>query len=58
MKKSNIQHIFSSLYHPISNGVMELNHKEIRKNLVIYYSHNRGSNINFKNALLDLVESY
>jgi len=35
---NNIQHIFTSPYHPQINGVIEVAHKEIRKNVIIEYS--------------------
>lgn len=34
----NIKHILSSPYHPQINGVVEVIHKEIRKNVIISYS--------------------
>ena len=33
----NIQHIFSSPYHPQTNGVVEVAHKEIKKHVIIDY---------------------
>ena len=37
----NIQHIFSSPYHPQINGVLEVAHKEIKKHVIIDYSKNQ-----------------
>ena len=36
--ENNIKHIFSSLYHLESNGIIEVSHKEIRKSVIIAYS--------------------
>ena len=52
---NNINHIYSSPRHPQSNGVVEVVHKEVRKN--IFYNINKINNdIDFKNILLDCEE--
>ena len=56
-EKNNINHIFSSPYHPQTNGVVEVSHKEIRKNLVLFYS-KYSDNFNIKNALLEIVDNH
>ena len=52
----NIKHIFSSLYHPQTNGVIETTHKEIRKNIIIFYSVN-NENLNLKNVIINAIEN-
>ena len=54
-EKHSITHIFSSPYHPQTNGVVEVSHKEIRKNLILMYSENEGDNFNLKNSLLEVI---
>ena len=51
----NIKHIFSSPYHPQSNGVVEVAHKEIKKNVIIDFS-KHPENFNLKTSLLEAVE--
>ena len=51
----NINHIFSSPYHPQTNGVVEVAHKEIKKNVIIDYS-KHPENFNLKTSLLEAVE--
>ena len=51
----NIQHIFSSPNHPKSNEVVEVSHKEIRKNVMIYYGE-YPSNIDLNNAILNVID--
>lgn len=49
---NDIKHIFSSPYHPKTKGVIEVSHKEILKNVLLYYSAN-PYNFNLKNDILD-----
>ena len=56
-ENNNIQHIFSSPYHPQTNGVIEVAHKEILKNVIIEYS-KYPDNFDFKSALLDAVSNH
>ena len=51
----NINHIFSSPYHPQTNGVVWVAHKEIKKNVIIDYS-KHPENFNLKTSLLEAVE--
>lgn len=51
----NIKHILSIPYHPQTNGVVEVAHKEIRKIVIISYSEN-PDNFNLKLAILNSVE--
>ena len=51
----NINHIFSSPYHPQTNGVVEVAHKEIKKTVIIDYS-KHPENFNLKASLLEAVE--
>ena len=50
----NITHIFSSPRHPKTNGVVKASHKEMHKNIIIYYNQN-PDNFDFKNALLQTI---
>ena len=52
---NNINHIYSSPRHPQSNGVVEVVHKEVRKN-IFYHINKINNDIDFKNILLDCVE--
>ena len=56
-KVHNIKHILSSPYHPKTNGLEEVAHKEIRKNVIISYSE-IPDNFNLKLPLLNAVESH
>lgn len=51
---NNIQQVFSSPRNPQSNGVVEVVHKEERKNILcnIYYIQD---DISFKNVIIDCV---
>ena len=51
----NIKHIFSSPYHPQTNGVVEVAHKEIKKNVILDFS-KHPENFNLKTSLLEAVE--
>lgn len=51
----NINHIFISPNYPQSNGVIEVAHKVIRHNVMIYYSEN-PLNFDLKNAILEAVD--
>jgi len=53
--KHNIEHIFSSQYHPQTNGVVEVAHKEIKEYVIIEYSKN-PDNFNLKYSLLGAGE--
>ena len=55
--KNNIKQIFSAPLHPETNGVIEVSHKEIRKNVIINYSHN-PYNFDLNNAVLDAIENH
>ena len=54
LTSNNIEHIFSSPRHPQINGVVEVVHKEVRKNIV-YNRHLIKADISFENILLDSV---
>ena len=47
--------VFISPNHPQSNGVVEVAHKDIRHNVMIYYSENH-LNFDLKNAILEAVD--
>jgi len=49
-EKNKIKQIFSSPYYPSTNGVVEISHKKIKKNIIIYYSEN-PVNFNLKKML-------
>ena len=49
-EKNKNKQIFSSPYYPSTNGVVEISHKKIRKNIIIYYSEN-PVNFNLKKML-------
>ena len=51
----NIKHIFNSPYHPQTNGVVEISHKEIRHNVMLYYSQN-PDNFDLNNAILNAID--
>ena len=55
--KNNIKQIFIAPRHPETNGVIEVSHKEIRKNVIINYSHN-PYNFDLNNAVLDAIENH
>ena len=44
-------------YHPSTNGVVEISHNEIRKNVIIYYSES-PINFNLTNAILEIVQNH
>ena len=52
---NKINHIFSSPRHPQTNGVVEVVHKEVRKD-IFYHINKIKNSIDFKNLLLDWVE--
>lgn len=54
-EEKNIKHIFSTPYHPEKNGVIEVSHKEIRKNVMISYANN-PFNFNLKISLLNAID--
>jgi transposase InsO family protein len=49
--------IFSAPRHPETSGVIEVSHKEIRKNVIINYNHN-PDNFDVNNAVLDAIENH
>ena len=53
--QNSINHIFSSPYHPKTNRVIEVAHKEIKKTVIIEYS-KHPENFNLKASLLEAVE--
>ena len=54
LTSNNIEHIFSSPRHPQTNGVVEVVHKEVRKN-ILYNRHLIKDDISFENIVLDSV---
>ena len=53
----NIKHILSSPQHPQTSGIVEVDHKEIRKNFIISNLEN-PDNFNLKLVLSNAVESH
>ena len=53
----NIKYIFSSPHHPQTNGIIDVTHKEIRKNVILYYSKN-SEHFNLKNIIINAVDSH
>lgn len=51
---NDIQQIFSSPRHPQSNGVVEVVHKEVRKNILCNINYIEDD-ITFKNVIIDSV---
>ena len=52
---NNVKHINSSPRHPQTNGVVEIVHKEVRKNILLNFNQNLDE-ISFKNLILDCVD--
>ena len=50
LESNNVKHIFSSPRHPQSNGVVEVIHKEIRKNILTYINQIEDE-ISFRNII-------
>ena len=54
MENNDIQHVFSSPRHPQSNGVVEIVHKEVRKNILCNINEIVDA-ISFNNIILNCV---
>lgn len=52
---NNVKHINSSPRHPQTNGVVEIVHKEVRKNILLNFNQFEDEN-SFKNLILDCVD--
>ena len=52
---NNIKHINSSPRHPQTNGVVEIVHKEVRKNILLNFNQ-IVDDISFKNLILDCID--
>lgn len=53
----NIKLIFSSPHHWQSIGIIEVTHKEIRKNVILYYSKNT-EHFNLKNVIINAADNH
>jgi len=53
-ENNNIKQIFSSLRHPETNGVIEVSHQEIRKNVILEFSR-YPDNFDLNNTILDAI---
>ena len=54
LKNNNIEHLNSSPRHPQTNGVVEVIHKEVRKNILLNFNL-IDDDITFKNLIIDCV---